>query len=175
MLCRTLKIMFNSKIKISGDMCDRRTYIEQISGKVWNSVKKLLGSQKYELKTNVYYSNVCVRGTEFSVEITSDEAIISVYESAVEVFPIVQNPVTSNDAKDFEQITKDYQAGKITIEEYMKKTQEFREKNDFDKLEKNMKSKMCNAGYMVKVTDKVSDPEPITPGSNWFDDVNFKK
>ncbi|MEO8513388.1 MAG: FecR family protein [Ignavibacteria bacterium] len=168
----TIKMGPNSKIKISGDMCDRRTLIEQTTGKVWTKVKKLLGGQKYEVKTD--RNGGGVRGTEFSIEITGDEEIIRVFEGSFEVHPPSKGLTSSNDAKNFEQATKDYQTGKITMEEYIKITQEFQK--GIGQMEENMKSKMCEAGYMVHVTDKISDPIPIgSTGNDWFDDVNFKK
>ncbi len=168
----TIRMGPNSKIKISGDMCDRRTLIEQTTGKVWNKVKKLLGSQKYEVKTD--RNGGGVRGTVFSIEITGDEEIIKVYEGSFEVHPPMKSITSTGDAKDFEQATKDYQEGKISMEEYMKKMQDYQK--GIGKMEEKMKSKMCEAGFMVKVTDKISDPVPVeSPGNDWFDDVNFKK
>jgi hypothetical protein len=60
------------------------------------------------------------------------------------------------------------------MEEYLKKAQEYA--GSISKQSLEMKSKICEAGYMVIVTDKVSDPVPFeSTGAEWFDDANFKK
>ncbi|HJY63359.1 MAG TPA: FecR family protein, partial [Ignavibacteria bacterium] len=109
----------NSKIKISGDMCDRRTLVEQVTGKLWINVKKLLGSQKYEVKTE--RNGGGVRGTIFSIEITNDEEIIRVYEGSFEVYP-PKKSITFD--AEFEKLTKDFEEGKISGQEYAQKSQE---------------------------------------------------
>lgn len=162
----------NSKVKITGDMCDRRNLIEQTAGKVWHSVKKLLGSQKYEVKTE--RNGGGVRGTKFSFEITKDEEIIKVFEGSFEVNPPRNFDKMGKDSKEMEQLTKDYQAGKLTVQEYSDKMQVYM-KNMNDEGDK-LKSTICEAGYMVKVTDKVSVPELIgADDDKWFEDSNFYK
>ena len=83
-------------------MCDRRTLVEQVTGKLWINVKKLLGSQKYEVKTE--RNGGGVRGTIFSIEITNDEEIIKVYEGSFEVYPPKKD--LTFDAE-FEKLTKE--------------------------------------------------------------------
>lgn len=161
----------NSKVKITGDMCDSRTVIEQKAGKIWNNVKKLLGGQKYEVKTE--RNGGGVRGTIFSIEVTADEEIIKVYEGSFVVNPPTKNTKLDKNSTDLEKLYKDYQAGKITIEEYTAKMKEFTE--NITKTIKDSTPKVCEAGFMVKVTDVISDPVPIeSSGKEWFDDSNFK-
>jgi hypothetical protein len=164
----------NSKLKITGDMCDSRSLIEQTAGEIWNKVKHLLGEQKYNVKTERFGTQIGVRGTEFSVEVTNDEEIIRVYDGSVEVQQQPKNLMSENTSKDFEKLTKDFQEGKITMDEYVRKSQEFQK--NVNKQNDQMKIVMCEAGFMVKVSDKISDPEPIkSTGTEWFEDVNFKK
>ena len=165
----------NSKIKISGDMCDRRTLIEQMAGNMWSSVKKLLGSQKYEVKTDRCADGV--RGTEFSVEITNDENIIRVYEGSVEVQNELQIKEYQKNIKDngpaMIQLTKDYQSGKISIEEFSKKMSELQQEKTLPQSPTTV-----NAGFQSRIVgmENPSDPVPIeSTGNEWFDDVNFKK
>ena len=165
----------NSKIRITGDMCDRRTLIEQMAGKMWNSVKKLLGSQKYEVKTDRCANGV--RGTEFSVEITNDENIIRVYEGSVEVQNELQIKEYQKNTKDkgpeMTQLTKDYQSGKISIEEFSKKMSELQKE-----ITVPQSLITVNAGFQSNVIGMENPTEPVpieSTGNEWFDDVNFKK
>lgn len=162
----------NSKIKVSGDMCDRRNIIEQTAGKVWHGVKHLLGSQKYEVKTE--RNGGGVRGTKFSFEITKDEEIIRVFEGSFEVNPPRNFDKMGNAGIDIEQLTKDYQSGKITLKEYTDRMQEYTK--TMNQEGEKLKSTMCEAGYMVKVTDKVSTPVLIgADDDKWYEDINFYK
>ena len=162
----------NSKVTISEDMCDQRTYVEQAGGYLWYKVKKLLSEQKYEVKTGVAYTGV--RGTEFSIEVKDNENIIKVYEGSLEVSPPQNISKKENYAKEMEKLTNDYNAGKITTEEFAKKSQEIMKKNDFNV--EDMKHKMVTTGYVVRVTDKISEPESFDVNENrWFDDANFIK
>lgn len=162
----------NSKVTITGDMCASQTLVN-VAGRMWTKVKKLLGSAKYEVKTDPCQYGV--RGTEFSVESTKDGDITKVYEGSVHVHATtnILEKKFGDDAAEYTKLTEDYQAGKITMEEMIKKSEEFQNKGT--KFGEEVADKICEAGYMVTVTDKVSTPVPIESGSNWFDDANFKK
>jgi hypothetical protein len=162
----------NSKITITGNMCESQTLVH-MAGKVWTKVKKLLGSQKYEIKTMNYWAGV--RGTEFSVETNGSEVITRVFEGSVEIKSTAsaESKDTESSAKDMQKLTEDFQAGKITMDEYMKKAQEFQSK--MNKVGEDVGGKMCEAGYMITVSGNVGDPVPVEKSSsNWFDDENFK-
>jgi ferric-dicitrate binding protein FerR (iron transport regulator) len=162
----------NSKVVISEDMCDQRTMVDQVSGKLWYKVKKLLSEQKYEVKTEKCPGGV--RGTEFSIELNNDEEIIRVFEGSFEVYALPNKSKKENFAKDMEQLTNDYKSGKISTEEFAKRSQEIMKNNDFNV--EDMKNIMVTAGYMVRITDKISQPASFEVNENrWFDDANFIK
>ncbi|MBK7160950.1 MAG: hypothetical protein IPH77_21000 [Ignavibacteria bacterium] len=58
------------------------------------------------------------------------------------------------------QLTEDYENGKITMEEYMKKSQEYLALMQ-GKATDMRKSVMEEAGFMVTAADKISEPESI--------------
>lgn len=162
----------NSKLKIAGDFCDSRTYIQLYIGKIYSKIIKLVNGGKLEIHSETAVAGV--RGTKFSVEVTTSETVVNVYEGSVEVTPKTNIEAPEKDAEDISKLSSDYQAGKVTLEEYVRKTQEFY--GNLNKLSESVKSKMCEAGFMVNIIKKVSDPVPIeSAGSEWFDDVNFKK
>ena len=162
----------NSKVIISGEMCDRRTLVEQAVGKLWYKVQKLLKDQKYEVKTGIAYSGV--RGTEFSIEMNNNEVIIRVFEGAFEIYALPNKSSKENFAKEMEQLTNDYNAGKISTEEFAKKSQEIIKNNNFSV--EDMKNTMVTTGFMVRITDKISEPASFDVNENrWFDDANFIK
>ncbi len=166
-----VKLGPNSSVVIEDYMCEGSVLVQLKNGSIWNKVKHLLGGAKYEVKSGTMGG---VRGTEFTVEYKNGVEIIKVYEGAFEVYA----PKTKNDnkssAKEMEQLTKDFQAGKITKEEYQAKLNEFLQ-NTNKKIDE-MTNKMVNAGYMVSFTDKISEPVPIDANDyRWFDDANFKK
>jgi hypothetical protein len=166
-----VKLGPNSSVVIEDYMCEGNVLVQLKNGTMWNKVKKLLGGAKYEVKSGTMGG---VRGTEFTVEYNNGVEIIKVYEGAFEVYA----PKTKNDnkskAQEMEQLTKDYQAGKISKEEFNRKLTEFMQ-NANKKIEEST-NKMVTAGYMVKVTDVISDIMPIESNDfRWFDDANFNK
>ena len=67
-----------------------------------------------------------------------------------------------------------YKSGKISTEEFAKRSQEIMKNNDFNV--EDMKNIMVTAGYMVRITDKISQPASFEVNENrWFDDANFIK
>jgi len=165
----------NSKITITGNMCESQTLVHLV-GKMWTNVKKLLGSQKYEVKTESFI--VGVRGTQFSVETTNDGEIVEVYEGSVTFQKNLQSKENKKKAEDEgaegKKLAEDYKSGKISLEEFTKKAQEMQQEAiDFLKYEVTV-----NAGFQSKIvgTENPTEPVPIeSTGNEWFDDVNFKK
>ncbi|MFZ1459168.1 MAG: hypothetical protein WAU38_00090 [Ignavibacteria bacterium] len=73
------------------------------------------------------------------------------------------------------QLTEDYENGKITMEEYMKKSQEYLALMQ-GKATDMRKSVMEEAGFMVTAADKISEPESIPADDDkWFEDSKFYK
>lgn len=163
----------NSSIYIDEDMCETaRTFVRFRFGSLWTKIKKLLGGGKFEVSTE--RACACVRGTEFSVESDGKRDIVRVYESTVEVKMNLNTGELEKSGGDIEKVTKDYQDGKITLEEYMAKVQEFSGKMN-EMTESSMNGTMVDAGFMVTVTDKVSTPEPLPAGdTKWFENAKIK-
>jgi hypothetical protein len=163
----------NSKVTITEEMCDQQTFVEQAKGYLWYKVKKLLGGAKYEVKLDKWLPGG-VRGTEFTIEMKDNEVIIRVFEGAYEVYPPQNIGKKETFAKEMEQLTNDYNAGKITTEEFARKSQEITKNNDF--MVEDMKNKMVTKGNMVRLTDKISEPVSFDLNENrWFDDANFMR
>ncbi len=167
-----VKLGPNSSVVIEDYMCEGNVLVQLKNGTMWNKVKRLLGGNKYNVKTQ--RNGGGVRGTEFTFEVKNDEEIIKVYEGTFEVYAPKMKNDNKSSAKEIEQLTNDFKAGKITKEEYQAKINEFLQ-NTNKKIDE-MTNKMVDAGYMVKVTDVISDIMPIESNDyRWFDDVNFKK
>jgi hypothetical protein len=164
----------NSSVKIENDWCTTNSVkIQMIMGKFWTKVKKILGGGKFEVSTE--RNGGGVRGTEFSFEIVNDIEVIKVYEGEFEVYP-PKNMSEMNDMSiEIEKLTKEYQEGKMTIQEYMDKVNEYTDR--ISTISDNAtKSVFVKGGNMVKVTNVISQPEPIpSDDSNWFEDSKFIK
>lgn len=163
----------NSSLMFTENLCkETKTLVKLINGSIWTKVKKLLGGGKFEVSTE--RNGGGVRGTEFSFEVFPDREVIKVYEGSFEVYPLKKHTELENSGKEMEQLQKDFEAGKITMEEYAVKMTDFGTK--MSKLSDEItKSTMVEAGYMVTVTNKVSIPESIPGGeTKWFEDARIK-
>jgi hypothetical protein len=163
----------NSSLMFTENLCkETKTLVKLINGSIWTKVKKLLGGGKFEVSTE--RNGGGVRGTEFSFEVFPDREVIKVYEGSFEVYPLKKHTELENSGKEMEQLQKDFEAGKITMEEYAVKMTDFGSK--MSKLSDEItKSTMVEAGYMVTVTDKISTPELIPAGeTKWFEDARIK-
>jgi hypothetical protein len=174
----TIRMAPNTTIKITREFCETGN-IFLIGGKIWNKIKKLIGGAKFEVSFGPDENEwvVGVRGTEFAIEVMDSKYLIKVYESAVEVTPRGSGDTKGiEDAgKEIEKLTEDLQNGKITPEEFTKKSQEY--SNSMQEKSNDMtKSVVVETGYTVTVTDKISTSEQI-PSSDfrWFEDANFYK
>ncbi len=163
-----MRIGPDSKVMIPSAYCDSPGGIKVMLGKIWINVKKQLGKKKY---ITTHSTAIGVRGTQFTVEITTGEDIVKVYEGSVEVSKSGLSNDTKDNAKEYAKLTEDFQAGKITMEEYISKSKEYQ-----DNISKVMTGKMCEAGFMITVTDSIGEPAKIeSTGSEWFDDAKFTK
>lgn len=163
----------NSSLMFTENLCkETKTLVKLINGSIWTKVKKLLGGGKFEVSTE--RNGGGVRGTEFSVEVFPDKEVIKVYEGSFEVYPLKKHTELENSGKEMEQLQKDYESGKLTMEEFAAKVTEFSTR--MSKLSDEVtKSTMVEAGYMVTVTDKIGAPEPIPAGeTKWFEDPRIK-
>ncbi len=163
----------NSSIYIDEDMCEMaRTLIRFSFGSLWTKVKKLIGGGKFEVSTE--RGCACVRGTEFSVETNSERDIVRVYEGTVEVKRNLDMKSMEQSGTAIQKLTEDYQAGKLTLEEYTAKVNEYSAGMN-ESMDNTSKETMVEAGFMVTVKDKVTSPEPIPSGeSKWFEDPKIK-
>ncbi len=139
------------------------------------------GGKEGNLYVATAQSMVHITKTEFSVETTKDGEIttdlIRMYEGSVTFGLNMQNKDLSkkNDNKEAEikKLTKDFQAGRVSIEEFTKKMMEFQ-----GNITASIEAITVNAGFQSRVVgmDNPTEPVPIeSTGNEWFDDVNFKK
>ncbi len=162
----------NTEYTLPMNVCDviRQSYLN--SGLLWFKIKKLIGGGKFEISTDRIAMGV--RGTEFSVEIIEENGIkynvTKVYEGSVEV------SLKDLDTKGFEskndeltKLTEQYQAGKITLQEFSAKSLEITQalQNETSNLKL---TQIVEAGYMLKTDGKVLG-EPVqfnTSEDTWF-------
>lgn len=166
----------NSSIYIDEEMCEYansyRTSIRIMAGKLWTKVKKLIGGGKFEVSTE-RGGGIGVRGTELSVETSPERDIVKVYEGSVEVSKNMDAKSVEQVGYDAEKLTKDYEEGKITMEEMSRRMMEMGEKSK--EISDKMKPVIVEAGFMVTVTDKPGTPEALPTGeTKWFEDPRIK-
>jgi len=141
-------------------------------GSLWSRVKKLIGGGKFEVST--HGMGVGVRGTEFTVEVIEENGVnytvTKVFEGSVEV------NLKSVDTKDYEEkldkqaeLTEEWQAGKITMEEYTARSIELANVL-MDESKKLKVSQLVEAGYFLRTDGKsLGDPVPFnTSEDTWF-------
>ncbi len=115
----------NSDYTLPTNTCEITKTSFLTAGSLWSRVKKLIGGGKFEVSTQT--SIIGVRGTEFIIEILEENgvqySVTKVLEGSVEV------GLKSVDTKDYEdklnkqaKFTEEWQAGKITMEEYTAKS-----------------------------------------------------
>ena len=162
----------NSSLFIDEEMCETsRTLIKIKSGSIWTKIKKLLGGGKFEVSTE--NGGGGVRGTEFTYDVLPDKDVVKVYEGSFEVNPPKDYPDLEDYSKEMEQLQKDYEAGKVTMEELISKMAVITEKTREKTV--NIKSTMVEAGYMATINKTACVPEPIPPGeTKWFEDPRIK-
>ncbi len=172
----------NSKMLIASSIsCDLSSGIDMNLGKMWFNVKKLLGSNRYELKTE--RCALGHRGTKYSVEIVKDgdvmTDILRVYEGSVAFGRNMQSEANKKKTRDkdeqMKKLAEDYQNGKISIEEFATKMGELQQ-GMTESLSGNEIT--VNAGFESRITgtDKPTDPVLIDANENkWFDDPIFNK
>ncbi|MBN8583957.1 MAG: FecR domain-containing protein [Ignavibacteria bacterium] len=162
----------NSSLMFTENLCkETKTVVKLINGSIWTKVKKLLGGGKFEISTE--NGGGGVRGTEFTYEVLNGKDIVKVYEGSFEVNPPKDMSELESSAKQMEQLQKDYEAGKMTTEEFTTKLLALSQLASQQAGE--IKPTLVEAGYMVTLTNKIGMPEPIPPGeTKWFEDARFK-
>lgn len=160
----------NTDYTLPYNACDilKKSFLE--SGSLWFKIKKLIGGGKFEIST--HGMAVGVRGTEFAVEIIEENGIkydvTKVYEGSVEVSLIESETKTYEDKGDkIKNLTEDFQAGKITYEEFSKALTNERQKEE---TANTKLFKIVELGYKLKTDGKdLSEPVPFnTSEDTWF-------
>jgi hypothetical protein len=162
----------NTDYTLPVNVCDVIRKSSLNIGSVWTKVKKMIGGGKFEVSTERMTAGV--RGTEFSVEIIEENGIkydvTKVYEGSVDIsLKNIDTESYEKKSEELDKLTEDFEAGKITMEEYTKKALEMTQsiKNET----KNLKlSQIVEAGYMLKSDGKVLG-EPVqfnTSEDTWF-------
>ncbi|HMQ78529.1 MAG TPA: hypothetical protein PKD94_03100 [Ignavibacteria bacterium] len=124
-------------------------------------------TEKVKLGTKGKRSSVKHKKTRYSHEvlITADDTtdIVRVYEGTVEISHIREDFSDEEaKAKEMEQLTQDFQAGKITMEEMMKKVEEYT--NNAKQVSENLKPFEVEAGNKCILGKTLYSIEPLGPG-----------
>lgn len=150
--------------------------VRELMGQAWQSVEHALGGDvNYQMSTGD--ATAGVRGTKYSLEykiINGDSTtILRVYEGTVNFRASFDNSdIAKQIAAKTQKLSEEYQAGKITLEEFTQKMQEFNTLNESSKFNIDVP-----AGFeSVVVGHKApTEPKPFTLSDNeWFADKNFK-
>ncbi len=162
----------NSDYTLPSNTCEITKTSFLTKGSLWSRVKKLIGGGKFEVST--HGMGVGVRGTEFTVEVIEENGVnytvTKVFEGSVEV------NLKSVDTKDYEEkldkqaeLTEEWQAGKITMEEYTARSIELANVL-MDESKKLKVSQLVEAGYFLRTDGKsLGDPVPFnTSEDTWF-------
>lgn len=165
----------NSKINVNKNWCVEKG-LTDYAGEIWINMKKLLGSKKYEVKTE--RCALGNRGTSYSVktEFTADDTIVTlkVYDGSVEVMMNKLNySATTDAAAQIQQVYADFEAKKITQEEYIAKIAELTAKMSSSDETTQKMNVTVTAGNMLVIGKRLGEPEPITGDDRWFE-TNFK-
>ena len=132
----------------------------------------MIGGGKFEVSTERAVHGV--RGTEYTVEIIEENGIkydvTKVYEGSVEVsLKDLDTKSYENKGDELTKLTEEFQAGKITIEEYSARSLEIT--RELQSETSNLKlTQIVEAGYMLKTDGKVlGDPVQFnTSEDTWF-------
>ncbi|NOS85437.1 MAG: hypothetical protein HOP31_09885 [Ignavibacteria bacterium] len=124
-------------------------------------------SEKFKMRTEGKRSSVKHNKTRYSHEVLVDAGdsidIVRVYEGSVEISPI-RNDFSEQESKgkEMEQLTQDFQAGKITMDEMAKKIEEFQ--TNIAKLSESMKPFVVEEGSKCILSSKSYVIEPLGSG-----------
>jgi hypothetical protein len=162
----------NSDYTLPSNTCEITKTSFLTAGSLWSRVKKLIGGGKFEISTERMTQGV--RGTEFTVEIIEENGVnytvTKVFEGSVEVGLKTVDTKDYEDKHDkFARLTEEWQAGKITMEEYTARSIEL--SNELMDESKKLKvSQLVEAGYLLRSDGKsLGDPVPFnTSEDTWF-------
>lgn len=150
----------NSKFTPDKNICEELPSSSRLFlGNIFSKIKKLAGGGKFEVMTETRTA-VGVRGTEFVVETVSGSDVIKVYEGSVEVRSEAVVGKIESKAEKMEKLAKDFEEGKITLEEYSQKMMEFSNEVQSDSEQLNI---VVEAGYQLTVhkDGTITGPNPI--------------
>ena len=150
----------NTKFTPDNNICEQLpSRASLIMGSIYAKIKKLVGGGKFEVMTETR-TGVGVRGTEFVVEMKEGADVIKVYEGSVEVRSEAVIGKIEGKAEKLEKLAKDFEEGKITLEEYSQKMMELSSEVQSDSEQLNI---IVEAGYQLTVgkDGTITGPEPI--------------
>jgi len=163
----------NTNYSLPVNVCDlvRTSFLER--GSLWSRIKKLIGGGKFEVSTETR-SAIGVRGTEFTVEIIEENGIkydvTKVFEGSVDVsLKGLDTKSYESKAEELAKLTEDFQAGRITMEEYSARSMELT--NAIQNETSDLKlSQVVESGYLLKHDGKkLGDPVPFNTSKDiWF-------
>lgn len=162
----------NSDYTLPSNACEITKTSFLTRGSLWTRVKKLIGGGQFIISTERMTQGV--RGTEFTVEVIEENGVqynvTKVFEGSVEVgLKNVDTKDYENKQDKFAKLTEEWQAGKITMEEYTARSIEL--SNELMDESKKLKvSQLVEAGYFLRSDGKsLGDPVPFnTSEDTWF-------
>jgi hypothetical protein len=166
------KIAPNSKFTIPKGICDGQApdYFKNpvilMIGKFFSETSKVLGlKQDFQFETE--RCGTGHRGTKYSIEVTDTADIIKVYEGSVEVKPKKKKEISTGE--ELSKLSRDFQEGKITMEEFIAGSKELTEKLQKETSEYGDLI-IVEAGFQVTIGDKTGDIIPIEANDDkWWD------
>lgn len=158
----------NSKFTPDNKICDQLQSRSGLRmGSLWTKIKRLVGGGKFEVSAQV--CAIGVRGTEFAVETDANTNVIKVYEGSVEVRPTTVISSIEGKAEKLEKLAKEFEEGKISLEEYSQKMMEISSEVQKDT---ELMEIIVEAGNKLTINKDgtITGPEPIgTDDERWWE------
>jgi len=153
-----IRFSYGTKISVSDDYCCKK--------EIWYTIKKGAicfiseGKEGTKKQCRSRYQQLLDLFTTYTVEITGEADITKVYEGSVEV-SLLNPDMTDSDqlGEQIQQLSKDFQEGKISADEFAKQMKEYSEK--IKNINEHMQPVNIEAGNKCIATKSSLTVEPI--------------
>jgi hypothetical protein len=173
---KTINLAPNTSIYINSNYCENnfKTQVQLDEGLI--SINARPNKDVKGINVSTEYGTAITEGTEFSYEIIKESGsitdVLKVFEGTVKFQKNMQNKANQNKTEDkaaeMKKLTEDFQNGKISQEEYMKKIQEI-QKEATESLKYEV---TVNAGFLSRIvgTENPTQPESFDVNENhWWE------
>ena len=143
-----------------------KIWLEQQTGSLKEETGKAIDNAVESLK-----SKFRPKGTQYSIEVTESQDILKVYDGSVEVvIKKYDDSGVKNTGQELQKLNEDYQAGKISMEEYIQKAKEYQEIMKKEVGTGIRMKETVSAGFQIIVAEKLGDVTPIGPDNDrWWE------